>query len=95
MHRICYAATYVFERLITAKTRSKSVSLTEFVLFAVFENADWQLLEPIMNVEIVVPAEFQGGIIGMVSRRSGIITSIEGTEFYGTVSADVSIMEVL
>ena len=44
-----------------------------------------------MNVEVVVPSEFQGSIIGMVSRRAGIITGIDGTEFYGTVCADVSI----
>lgn len=47
-----------------------------------------------MNVEVVVPIEFQGNIIGMMTRRSGIISSIEGTEHYGTVSADVSIAKV-
>jgi elongation factor G len=56
----------------------------------VFENGDWQLLEPIMNVEVVVPSEFQGGIVGMVSRRTGVITGIDGTEFYSTVTSDVS-----
>ena len=45
-----------------------------------------------MNVEVVVPVEFQGNIMGMVTRRSGLINSIEGTEHYGTVTADVSIV---
>ena len=61
--------------------------------FTVFEKGSWQLLEPIMNVEVVVPTEFQGNIMGIVTRRSGLITSIEGTEHYGTITADVSIVE--
>jgi elongation factor G len=38
-----------------------------------FKNANPSILEPIMKAEIVFPAEFQGGVIGIFTRRKGII----------------------
>ncbi|MEL6341127.1 MAG: elongation factor G [Myxococcota bacterium] len=44
---------------------------------AALANAGPGLLEPIMRVEIETPAEFQGGVIGELSRRRGVVTSSE------------------
>lgn len=64
--------------------------MLEYKTVSVYETATWQLLEPIMNVEVVVPIEFQGVVIGIVSKRNGVVTGMEGTEHWATVSADVS-----
>lgn len=37
------------------------------------KNAKPQVLEPIMNLEVVAPAEFQGTIIGGLNKRNGLI----------------------
>ena len=39
----------------------------------VFEKARPKILEPVMSVEITVPSEFQGTVIGNVNRRKGTI----------------------
>ena len=46
------------------------------------------VLEPVMNVEVSVPSEFQGAAIGQVSQRKGTVNSLEGAE-YTTIHADV------
>lgn len=42
-----------------------------------YERASPTILEPIMNVEISAPTEFQGTIIGDVNRRKGVIMGSE------------------
>lgn len=54
-----------------------------------FENGGWQILEPIMMVEVVAPEEFQGAVIGQLNKRHGIITGTDGTEGWFTVYAEV------
>lgn len=54
-----------------------------------FENGGWQILEPIMVVEVVAPEEFQGTVIGQLNKRHGIITGTDGTEGWFTVYAEV------
>lgn len=54
-----------------------------------FENGNWQILEPIMMVEVVMPEEFQGAVIGQLNKRCGIITGTDGTEGWFTVYAEV------
>lgn len=54
-----------------------------------FENGSWQILEPIMMVEVVAPEEFQGSVIGQLNKRQGIITGTDGTEGWFTVYAEV------
>ena len=39
----------------------------------VYENAKPRILEPVMSVEITVPNEFQGTVIGNVNRRKGTV----------------------
>lgn len=54
-----------------------------------FANGGWQILEPVMMVEVVAPEEFQGSVIGQLNKRHGIITGTDGTEGWFTVYAEV------
>lgn len=60
----------------------------------VFEKGFWQILEPIMSVEVTCPEEFQGGVIGQLNKRHGIITGTDGTEGWSTVYAEVPLNDM-
>lgn len=50
------------------------------------------LLEPIMKVEVSLPVEFQGAVMGIISRRSGIVAGSDGKEGWVTLEAEVRVM---
>src|SRR5690349_6129960 len=52
------------------------------------------LLEPIMKVELTTPDEYQGDLIGDVTRRRGIILSIEAKSGQTIVNANVPLAEM-
>ncbi|XP_065356924.1 elongation factor G, mitochondrial [Calliphora vicina] len=60
----------------------------------VFQNGSWQILEPIMMVEVTAPEEFQGAVMGQLSKRHGIITGTDGTEGWFTVYAEVPLNDM-
>lgn len=55
-----------------------------------FKNGNPTILEPVMKVEVVIPEEFQGVVIGGINRRKG---EIRDTEMKGnsemTITANV------
>ncbi|XP_013200666.1 elongation factor G, mitochondrial [Amyelois transitella] len=55
----------------------------------VFEMGAWQILEPIMFVEVTLPEEFHGTVLGQLNKRGGIITGTEGAEGWTTLYAEV------
>lgn len=56
---------------------------------AAFIKSKPSLLEPIMGVEIELPNEFQGGVVGDLNARRGIIISVEPRGTYTVVNAEV------
>ncbi|KAE9545437.1 hypothetical protein AGLY_000980 [Aphis glycines] len=62
---------------------------TQGAIKQAYEEAAWQVLEPIMEVEAVVPIEFQGSVMGQFNKRSGIISGSEGTSDWVTIYAEV------
>lgn len=67
---------------------------TEGAMKDLFRNATWQLLEPIMNVEIVAPVESQGYVLGMVSKRSGVIVANDPGLHWFTIIAEIPLNEM-
>ncbi len=59
-----------------------------------YANAKPAILEPIMKVEIAVPSEFQGAVIGNLSSRRGIIVGTVDDEKFCTITADVPLGEM-
>jgi len=54
------------------------------------------ILEPVMNVEISAPAQFQGEIVAGLNRRLGVITSNDNSEdgAFVTITADVPLAQM-
>ena len=51
------------------------------------------LLEPIMKVEVEVPADFQGPVTGELNKRRGLIVSTETESEITTIIAEVPLAE--
>ncbi|KAI8142489.1 translation elongation factor G [Fennellomyces sp. T-0311] len=52
------------------------------------------ILEPIMNVSITAPTEFQGTVIGGLNKRKGTIVDTDIQEDFFTVTADVPLNDM-
>jgi len=65
-----------------------------FAMKEAFKAAGAILLEPVMNVEIATPDEFQGDIMGDLNRRRGQIQEIETKGPIANVSAIVPLAEM-
>lgn len=58
-----------------------------------FPKASPKLLEPIMNVEIECPENFQGTVVGDITRRRGIMTSNDIVEGASVIKAEIPLAE--
>jgi len=65
-----------------------------FALKEAFKKAGPILLEPIMKVELTTPDEYQGDLIGDVTRRRGHIVNIEAKQGQTIVNAQVPLAEM-
>ncbi len=59
-----------------------------------YKDAGPVVLEPIMNVEISVPDEFQGQVIGQLNQRRGVIMGTDTDNNYVIVNAEVPLSEM-
>ena len=58
-----------------------------------FLNTKPVLLEPIMKIEVEVPADFQGPVTGELNKRRGLIVSTETIGNTSTIIAEVPLAE--
>jgi len=65
-----------------------------FALKDAFKKANPILLEPIMKVECTTPDEYQGDLIGDITRRRGHIINIEAKQGQTIVNAEVPLAEM-
>ena len=65
-----------------------------FALKDAFKKAGPILLEPIMKVELTTPDEYQGDLIGDITRRRGMIINIEAKNGQTIVNAQVPLAEM-
>ncbi|MCM8527433.1 MAG: elongation factor G [Lentisphaeraceae bacterium] len=59
-----------------------------------YAKAGAKVLEPIMNVEVQTPTEFQGTVMGNLNSRRGIITGTTEDSASTTINADVPLSEM-
>ncbi|CAG2100629.1 unnamed protein product, partial [Medioppia subpectinata] len=59
-----------------------------------YDMGKWQVLEPIMNVEVSCPSEYQGELIGQVSRRNGVLISTDDSNNWFTINAEVPLNDM-
>jgi elongation factor G len=57
-------------------------------------NADPQLLEPIMGVEVISPDEYTGSVTGDLNRRRGIMKGMDTRGGAQVIKADVPLSEL-
>ena len=65
-----------------------------FALKDAAKKANPILLEPIMKVEVTTPDEYQGDLVGDISRRRGKIVNIEAKDTSTVLSAEVPLAEM-
>lgn len=59
-----------------------------------FAKANPTILEPIMDVEVVAPIEFQGNVIGAINQRRGTIVDTEIADVEFTLQAQVALNDM-
>ena len=59
-----------------------------------YSQAKPTILEPIMKLEVSVPEEFQGSVIGQLNQRRGVIMGTDSDAGYVTVESEVPLSEM-
>jgi elongation factor G len=89
-------------RVVLTDGQAHSVDSSEMAFAIAAEKAFQQgyshaapvILEPIMAVEVEAPSEFQGGIVGGLNRRRGVVQNTEVVDDFVTAYVDVPLREM-
>nr|KAG5701433.1 hypothetical protein BaRGS_032765 [Batillaria attramentaria] len=70
------------------------VAGVKFVLTDVFAEGAWNILEPVMLVEVNAPTEYQGGVMAGLNKRHAIVTGTDSMEGYFTLYCEAPLNEM-
>lgn len=59
-----------------------------------FDNSKPSIIEPVMSVEVQVPMEFQGSVLGSISKRRGSIVGTDSNHGFAVFHAEVPLGEM-
>lgn len=59
-----------------------------------FDDGSWMILEPIMHVEVSAPSEYQGDIIGQITRRNGLLQSTNEIDNYFIANSEIPLNDM-
>ncbi len=59
-----------------------------------YEDGTWLIIEPVMYIEINAPEEFQGAVMALMTKRSGVVTGTEGGDGWITLSVEAPLNEM-
>lgn len=70
------------------------MTATKYSFREAFKEADPKILEPVMDVEVTVPMEYQPNIMAQLVKRRGTITNTRSTREIFILNADVPLAEM-
>ena len=59
-----------------------------------FSEGKWQIIEPIMFVEVTAPEEFQSVVVGNINKRNGIIVNSETNMGWFNLQCEVALNDM-
>jgi elongation factor G len=70
------------------------VQAAEGAMRQAYMEGNWQLIEPIMYVEIIVPSEFLNSVTGNLNKRNAVITTTENINNWSTIQCQVGLSDM-
>ncbi|CAK9799632.1 Elongation factor G, mitochondrial [Anthophora plagiata] len=58
------------------------------------QRESWQIIEPIMMVEVTVPTEYMGLVVAQLTKRHGIMVDTDSVDDWSTLKAEVPLNEM-
>ncbi len=78
----------------TDSTELAFILAAEGAMKQAFTGARWQIIEPIMFVEVTAPEEFQSQVVGNINKRNGIIVNSETNMGWFNIQCEVALNDM-
>ena len=78
----------------TDSTEIAFILAAEGAMKQVYSEGKWQIIEPIMFVEVTAPEEFQSTVVGNINKRNGIISNSETNLGWFNIQCEVALNDM-
>lgn len=78
----------------TDSTEIAFIFAAEGAMKQAFTEGRWQIIEPIMFVEVTAPEEYQSAVVGSINKRNGIITSTDTNLGWINIQCEVALNDM-